>query len=414
MNVSTILAVTSQLPWPLDSGGHIRSFHLLRALARRFDVRLVTGSLGRADSAPFEAEGIHVRLVPLTRLPAHHDLGRVAMAAVSGTPYVCYARHRHHALNAAVREEFAVAKPDLLYLDHLDSFQVIDSLPRVPTVIDLHNVYSTLVSRTGDERGAAVRAYLHREARLLDAIERKAVTRADAVMAVSNSDRDHFAGIGGRNVHVVPNGVDCSHYASLPLGRSSGPPLVLYVGTLSWQPNADAVGFLVQKVLPELRTRIPELRIRAIGRNAGGELLRLRDIPGVQILTDVADVRPHLSEAHVLAVPLEAGGGSRLKILEAFAAGLPVVSTPIGAEGIEAQDGTHLLLSGRSEISEAVFRLIRNPALALRLAANARVLAEQRYDWGHIGKRAASIGESIVGHPLGSTMSGLAFIDSTV
>ncbi len=392
-----ILAVTSQLPWPLDSGGHIRSFHLLRALARRFNVRLVTGSFGGTDSTPFEAEGIHVRMVPLTRMPAPRDLGRVAMASVSGTPSVCYARHSHHALSAAVLEEFSVARPDLLYLDHLDSFQVIDTVPSVPTVIDLHNVYSTLVSRTGDGRRAAVRAYLRREARLLDAVERKAVTRADAVMAVSTSDRDHFVAIGGRNVHVIPNGVDCPHYAPRTLHRFSGPPLVLYVGALSWQPNADAVSFLAQKVLPELRTRVPELRIRAIGRGAGSELLRLRHIPGMEILTDVADVRPHLSEAHVLAVPLEAGGGSRLKILEAFAAGLPVVSTPIGAEGLDATDGTHLLLAGRSEISEAILRVIRNPTLALTLASNARAVAEQRYDWGHIGERAASIVESIVG-----------------
>jgi glycosyltransferase involved in cell wall biosynthesis len=124
----------------------------------------------------------------------------------------------------------------------------------------------------------------------------------------------------------------------------------------------------------------------------------------VEILTDVADIRPHLSEAHALAVPLEAGGGSRLKILEAFAAGLPVVSTPIGAEGIEAQDGTHLLLAGRSEISEAILRVIRNPTLALTLASNARVLAELQYDWAHIGQRAASIGESLVGNALGSTV----------
>jgi glycosyltransferase involved in cell wall biosynthesis len=132
----------------------------------------------------------------------------------------------------------------------------------------------------------------------------------------------------------------------------------------------------------------------------------------MEILTDVADVRPHLSEAHVLAVPLEAGGGSRLKILEAFAAGLPVVSTPIGAEGIEAKDGTHLLLAGRSEISKAIVRVIRNPALAGTLAANARVVAEQQYDWGHIGERAASIVESIVGNTLAPAMSDVACVTS--
>ncbi len=237
-------------------------------------------------------------------------------------------------------------------------------VPRVATIVDMHNVYSSLVRRTGEERKGVVGTYLRREAQLLARVESRVVNEADAVLAVSRSDRDHFHSLGGRHVHVHSQWCRLCALRPAASRRTTDQPLVLYVGSLSWQPNADAVKFLLRHVLPELKSKMPDVRIRVIGRGADDELIRMRDQPGVEILTNVDDVRPHLAQAHVLAVPLEAGGGSRLKILEAFAAGLPVVSTAVGAEGIDAEDGRHLLLAERPEFAAAISRLMRDATSA--------------------------------------------------
>src|SRR5439155_18512255 len=130
--------------------------------------------------------------------------------------------------------------------------------------------------------------------------------------------------LGAKSAVLVPNGVDCSAFASLPLERSGG-PVLLYVGAMSWRPNAQAAIFLAKEVLPVVRRTIAEARLRIVGRDPPAELLALRGLPGVEVTGGVPDVVPYFAEAQMLAVPLESGGGTRLKILEAFAAGLPVV-----------------------------------------------------------------------------------------
>jgi hypothetical protein len=145
----SILALTSHLPWPLDRGGHIRSFYLLRELARRFPVRLVAGSFGNSNVDALSTAGIDVRAVPLPTVSPVRDLPKVAQAFVQGRPYVCYARHHHREIRTALIEEFEARRPDILYLDHLDSFQLLDAVPRIATIVDMHNVYSSLVQRTG-------------------------------------------------------------------------------------------------------------------------------------------------------------------------------------------------------------------------------------------------------------------------
>jgi glycosyltransferase involved in cell wall biosynthesis len=387
---ASILAVTSEQPWPLDSGGHLRSFHLLTALARHYHVRLVTTAL--PDAAGINAlrrYGVAVRTVTAPARSWPGEAYRAAVSAVRRRPYVLYSRHDHAAVRRAIREEARKIPPDLLYLDHLDSFAFASEIALVPTVVDLHNVYSTLLQRTADEsyRGP-LRWYLTREARLLDLIERRASATATTLLASSQADCDHFSGLGAQAVRLVPNGVDCDVYRRLPAGRSGGPPVILYVGTMSWEPNAKAAIFLAEHVLPQIRAEFPDCRLRIVGRDPTPQVQALTALPGVEVAGRVPEMVPHLAEAHALAVPLEAGGGTRLKILEAFAAGLPVVSTPIGCEGIAATSGTHLIVADRAAFAEGVCALLRNPPLSIHLATHARALALARYDWRAVGAAA--------------------------
>jgi glycosyltransferase involved in cell wall biosynthesis len=197
-------------------------------------------------------------------------------------------------------------------------------------------------------------------------------------------------------VHLVANGVDCARYAALPTGRHTARANILFIGTLSWPPNAAAVRFLAAEVLPSVQARIPGASLTVVGRDPGADLRRLADRPHVTIAENVPDILPYLHSASVLAVPLEAGGGTRLKILEAFAAGLPVVSTPIGCEGLAGIDGRDLLVVDRSRFAETLCDVLDRPDLGERLAASARPLVRARYDWSVIGSAAADSVASIL------------------
>jgi len=397
---ASLLAVTSQLPWPLDSGGHLRTFHLLRSLSSHVHVRLVAGVPPGQEGGVQAVRDAGIAVIPAyvsERQPLREGV-RLAKAFAAGEPYVFYRRHDRRAVRQALTGAIADARPDILYLDHLDSMLFSSLAGGSHIVADLHNVYSLLVERTAAEHRSMIASwYLRRESRLLDAVERKAARDADLVMTVSDTEAAHFQKLGARRTCVVPNGVDCPYYESLPLGRETPrAPIVLFVGGLSWAPNVSAVQFLARTVLPGLRVRYPEAVVRIVGRGEPATMSALAGLPGVQVTGSVPDVRPHLAEASVVAVPLESGGGTRLKILEAFAAGLPVVSTAVGCEGIAAAHGRHLVVAERDDFAGAIVGLFADPGSGRRLATEARELVRRVYDWSVVGRQAAEAVSAVV------------------
>ena len=386
---TSILAVTSEPPWPLDSGGHLRSFHLLRTLASRFDVRLVApvrGGSAETAAGALAAERVRPRLVTSRpRMPLVEGL-KIAAAAAAREPYVLFARHRSAVVARVLREEARRERPNVLYLDHLDSIVYQRNRGDVPVVVDMHNVYSRLARRAAAEANGRVRPlYLRRETELLARMEQRAVEIADTILAVSEEDAAYFTDLGAKRVILVPNGVDCAAYDG-PRDQGPAQPTILYVGALGWPPNASAARYLITDVLPMVCRTVADARVVIVGRNPPADLLALaRDNRHVEIAADVPDVAPYFREADVLAVPLETGGGTRLKILEAFAAGLPVVSTPVGCEGIAADDGRHLVIAERAHFAAAVASLMLDPARGRALAARAKLLAQSRYDWSVVG-----------------------------
>ena len=385
----SLLAVTSETPLPLDTGGHLRTFHLLRMLSTRFDLRLVAPadrSTAGSDASALAAAGVSPRLVPVAPRTVFGEAVKIAGAAARREPYVCFRRHWRAAVAKRLREEVQHRRPQALYLDHLDSLLYAAAAPGVPLVIDMHNVYSRLARRAAAEVADVFRRrYVAREADLIARMERRAVQIAHTILAVSYEDAAYFSDLGAARVVVVPNGVDCDAYATPP--ARTDPPTILYVGSLAWPPNASAARFLACDVLPRVHQSLPEARLVIVGKNPPSELVeRASRDPRLEMAGHVADVTGYFSQAHVLAVPLEAGGGTRLKILEAFAAGLPVVSTSIGCEGIAAHDGVHLVVADRSAFASALVDLLRRPAWAGELAERARGVARDRYDWTVVGR----------------------------
>jgi glycosyltransferase involved in cell wall biosynthesis len=388
------LAVTSELPWPLDTGGHLRSYHLLRAIASAYNLTLIAPAEGpeqaiAAREAGLATAGVAVR-APRTRRTSIGEAWKIVLQAMQRQPYVLYGRHYRPAVARLLRETMAASPPAFLYFDHLDSFSYAPVSPRPPIVLDLHNIYSLIAARTAIETAGARRLYLEREARLLARAERKAVREADIVFAVSPQECEYYRKLGGTQVHLIPNGVDTSRFAHLPAGREQS-WTILYLGALSWGPNAAAALFLAREVLPALRQRWPQARLQIVGKAPSAEIVALpHQIEGVAVAASVPDVLPYLREAALMAVPLDVGGGTRLKILEALAAGLPVVSSAIGAEGLSLVAGEHLMIAERPQMVDAIVSLLQDRLKARAIASAGRTAVQRQYDWSAIGETATS------------------------
>ena len=358
-----MLVLAYESPVPPHGGTRLRLLHLARALARDARVTVIArGDVGDAAGEPFHLEG-----VPHPRSRAR------ALVASLRRPYLA-GLHESPGLDRR-----AAATPcDIVQVSSvffLDAARVTGA----PIVLDAHNVEADVMATlaAGEARPWA-RWRWEWEARKLERVERAAAGAVDAVVTTSEEDAARFRAWGARRVVVVPNGVDTE---AVPFAPVTDRPEIVYVGQYGYRPNERAALELVDDVLPLVAAEVPETRVRLVGRNPT-EALRQRESPSVEVVGPVADVVPYLHGARVLGVPLRAGSGTRLKILEAMAAGTPVVSTPLGAAGIDARPGVDLLLAeSPSELAAGITRVLRDDDLAQGLSAAGRALVEARYDW---------------------------------
>jgi len=229
---------------------------------------------------------------------------------------------------------------------------------------------------------------------LLWRYQRKALRLFNRVFVCSEPDRDR---LGSRNVAVVPNGTDVEK--EMLLDDSDG-RTVLCLGTYGYEPNVDGLCFFLSEILPLIRQRIPDVRLLIVGRDMPPRISALHDGKKLIVSANVPSVEPHYREATISVVPLRAGGGTRLKILEAFALGRPVVSTSIGCEGLDIIGGEHLFIADKpAAFAESCVTLLLNPGLRKQLTLNARQVAEQKYSWDAIERRIGELaGELLGGH----------------
>lgn len=252
----------------------------------------------------------------------------------------------------------------------------------------MHNVYSLILRRLANEATSSFHRFVfNSEATKMEIVKKVACQRADLVLAVSAREAEQFETMGARNVEVIPNGVDCKA-VRMRHGAQNASQSILFVGAMDWQPNISAALYLATQVFPELRKERTQLQLFLVGKDPPLKIQKLVEIDGVNVTGTVSSVEPYWRQASVFAVPLDSGGGTRLKILEAFASGVPVVSTAVGAEGIDAVDGTHLVIAERSEMVKRISELLNEPSTALSMTEAARELVEFKYDWRMIGDHA--------------------------
>ena len=316
------VVVAKFVPWPPNSGDKRRTLGIVRALHEQGPVTLCAFSGPDEDAAPLAAEGIEVRSVPLRRRPV--DLAAGLLRGRSLTS----ARFWDPQLEHAVREA-AGSDLDVLVVEHVQLLPFAHGVVAGSVVVDMHNIESALAQRIAQSSTGPKRLVYDLEARALRRLEARAAA-ADVVAVVSEIDRDTLArSVNHPQVVVVPNAWE--ETAPLPPATD---PVVSFVALLSWAPNVDAAVWFTHSVWPLVTARLPGARLQLVGRNPARAVRDLAG-PDVEVTGTVDDLAPWYGRTRVCVAPLLAGGGSRLKIMEALAAGRPLVATTIGAEGLE-------------------------------------------------------------------------------
>ena len=293
-------------------------------------------------------------------------------------------------------------KPQVVVMDQLwlhRYLPVVTSAER-SVVLSEHNVEAALRQQIADAQTNPAQRLIHAEfARRVEALEHDVLSRVDQVWACSEADRRLLLELydAGETVEVIPNGVDVSRFGSADPSPDLGEHAIVFTGQFSYYPNQVAARHLVDEVFPRVATTFGDARLLLVGRFPTDEMRHAAEQdPRVVVSGAVPDVAPYLSGASVMAVPLFQGGGTRFKILEAFAAGLPVVSTPKGAEGLGVEPGVHLLLARTTdEMSDGILRIWNDPSLGDRLAAHARRLVTDRYSWDVVGRKVKAAVENL-------------------
>jgi glycosyltransferase involved in cell wall biosynthesis len=218
------------------------------------------------------------------------------------------------------------------------------------------------------------------------------------VLTTSEHDRRTLRElVPGLHASVVPNGVDIDAFSPRP-ADDSGPPMAVFVGKMDYRPNFEGVQWFCEEILPCIRAEVPDFEFTIVGADPPRAVRSLAGLPGVEVTGFVDDARPYVLRATVVVVPLRAGSGTRLKLLEAFAAGRATVSTTLGREGIDAEDERHLLTADEPEdFARQVVRLLGDPGLRRGLARHARDLVEERYSWSSVSARLEGLYGELVG-----------------
>ncbi|GIW87706.1 MAG: glycosyl transferase family 1 [Isosphaeraceae bacterium] len=392
--------VAARLPYPADSGNAIRSLELARRLARRHRITYVARTSGDADRDRTACQHLrdHHGLTPiLVDDPIATQAGpafaaRLAINLFQTRPYsvVSVATPRFcNALNALARSQ----PVNLFQAEGSPLWPTLEPVGNHPRILIAHNVESLIWRRYREtEPHPLRRAYIARQCRKYERFEARVFRTADRVISVSSCDaqliRRQFA---DREIDVVDNGVDRTVYESVV--RRPESDRLLFLGSFDWRPNQDAVRLLLDQILPAVRRELPKVRLDLVGRRPPGWLRdRIPTEPLVELHADVPDVRPFLARAALMVVPLRIGGGSRLKILESLASGLPVVSTSVGAEGLElVPDRDVFLAETPAAFADRILSCLKRPEALAAQAAATRLRILDRYDWDHLADRLETI-----------------------
>jgi glycosyltransferase involved in cell wall biosynthesis len=379
-----ILLLTQVLPYPPDSGPKVKTLNVLKYLAQHHEVTLASFVRGdqSADIEHLRRYCRAVHTVPIQR-GALADGVALLRSLASGEPWMMVRDDRAE-MRALVDRLAAEDRFDIAHADQLNMCQYARRVPGAFTVFDAHNALWVLYKRLAETMPHGPRRWLlERDWRLLKTYEARIVREFAATTAVIEEDKAALEEtLGTRSqIEVIPITVDTDEEKRVARRPDAG--RVTFAGTMYWPPNIDGVGWFAREVWPLIRKVQPQAEADIIGARPPQEVVALgQNGSGLNVTGYVDSLTPYLEECGVFIVPLRAGGGMRVKILNALAHGLPIVSTTLGCEGIRVTHEHDILIADTPEaFAEAVLRVLGDRALAGRLADNGRRLAETVYDY---------------------------------
>lgn len=384
-----VLVLDEEVPYPPNAGKRIRTWNLLRDLARRHSVTLLCYCCPTDPgvTAMLNA-GISLRLVkPNDVLSGWRLYFSLFANLFSRYPFSVtkhYSSRFKKKLSALLEHE----SWDLIQCEWTPYARFIPRDCPVPVLITAHNVESQILAlRARHTQNAIAKAFFWLQEWKMRRFERRSLLRASGATSVTSNDFEAMRNWGIKSVSIVPNGVDLLAYSANHGAERADE--ILFLASLDWQPNADSLNYFIQEIFPIVREERPTARLRIVGRRPPENLKkRCSEVPGVDFVGEVDDVNDYLTPATLVVVPLRIGGGSRLKILEALAAAKAVVSTSIGAEGLELVSGEHLIIADSpKEFAASVARLLTSTEERHRLGARGQLQVQKLYGWPEIAKR---------------------------
>src|SRR6266566_9741274 len=381
---------------PPDTGGKIRSYNILRELAKQHEVTFFSFYAEHPDDQHPALNQLFRKAICLPlQLPEPKGFGELLSYGkyiFSSRSYslmkYCLPQVRRELNSLLQRNTF-----DVILCDFIFAAPVIPWDLHCPKVIFTHNVEAMIWKRHYSvARNPLWKALSWREWKTMDRAERLYLKRADHVLAVSETDKNHFLNyLPASKLTIVPTGVDVEFFQ--PRHSQEEPDSLVFTGSMDWLPNEDGILNFVEQVLPRIREQIPEVSLSVVGRRPSQKLqdLAARN-KGVRITGWVEDIRPYLARSAVCIVPLRIGGGTRLKIFEAMAMGKAVVSTTIGAEGLPVRHRRNILLADTPEdFAHQTVSLLQNSVLRQQLGSAAHRLVIENYTWASVAKGFANI-----------------------
>ena len=405
-----VLFLSPTVPFPLTDGGRIRVFNLLKQVSQKCEVTLLALETLPTDAesiAHLERFGIQVHLVRHGGELPPVSLGTILSAFLKRVP-ITVARYNVPAYRQKFKELVATETFDLVHYEmfHVAQFHTETDLP---SLLSQQNVDSAIWRRLCQETANPLRKCLYwTQQRAFERYERLINPKFDIVTCASEIDKQAFQRTSAESrFEIIPNGVDIEDYQpdSTPVRESSGldaigldaqEPHLIYIGSMDWYPNEDAVTFFADEVLPRIHEKLPNVQFSAVGGNPSPRVQKLAANPQILVTGRVPEIKPYFARATVFVVPLRIGSGTRLKILEALAMGKAVVSTTVGAEGLDLGIGEEILIADEPKaFAEAVLRLLTDASLRRRLGEKGRARVERDYDWCGIGEKLLRLYESL-------------------
>ena len=385
-----ILIVSSYLPFPLHSGGHIRLYNLIKNLSKNHVITLICEKRDYQTEEDVKSlEKICKKVITVPRRK-QWSLGNIIKTGFSTDPFLLVG-HKSEEMKLAIKDELVREVYDLI---HVETFYVFQNLPKVsvPVVLVEHNVEYLVYKRYLDLASPILKPLLYIDVMKIKNKEKIAWKKADKLVAVSNLEKKI---IKRPDTVIVPNGVDTEEFKFRSFQEIPFEKRILFIGNFKWIQNKDAVEFILKDIWPNILRKLEELnkkldvKLWIVGKNIPSDIKDLSK--GKSIILDEnnkEDTPQIFKKAYVLLAPLRVGGGTSYKILEAMASGAAVVTTHLGTEGLEAKNNVHVLASEDSfELANQVCDFLIDHSLYRRLTINARKLVEEKYDWKVISQK---------------------------